>query len=302
MHYEKKALYYGVVINLFSAILGLTFFILTRSQALFLDAFISLILSISTIVSIVISNVINKKDSEKFPLGRYAIENIFLVFRAILMLLIILYTLFEGISTIYMFYQGTLVSDLNIDLIYMIVYCILMTLSCLSITVVYTYFNKKLPVKSEIIRLEITSSLYDGLVTIFATSSLLIFTYVDFFNKIEPIGDSIVVIILSLFYLSIPIKEIIKQIKILSDNRTNQDIEKEVKTYLQEFFPVYKIYDIYCSYSGDVCSIYICLYPESKKDVESLNIDFEKIRKKLYEEYQNAKVILILAKNKLHNL
>lgn len=98
--------------------------------------------------------------------------------------------------------------------------------SCFVITITYTYYDKKSNVPSEIIKIEITSSIYDGLVTLFATASLLIFTYVPVLQKISLIGDSIVAILLSIVYLTIPIKELIKQIKILTDKRENQDIEK----------------------------------------------------------------------------
>ena len=107
--------------------------------------------------------------------------------------------------------------------------------SCFAITITYTYYNKKSNVPSEIIKIEITSSIYDGLVTLFATASLLIFTYVPVLQKISLIGDSIVAILLSIVYLTIPIKELIKQIKILTDKRENQDIEK-IKNYIKDEF------------------------------------------------------------------
>lgn len=302
MNYERRALYFGAGINIFSSIVGITFFIITKSNTLFLDAFISLILSISTVISILVSKILDRKDSEKYPLGNYAIENIFLVFRALLMLFIISYTIFEGTKTIISFFNGTLVSDVSIKMYSMVTYCALMTLACFSITFFYSYYNKKMHGTSEIIKIEIKASLYDGLVTIFATSSLLIFTYIDFFNKIEPIGDSIVVLVLSFFYLSIPIKEIVNQIRILTDKRENQDIEKDIRIYLNTNHNDFNIYDIYCAYSGDVCSIYICLFPQEDMNASEINEKFTIIRQELYQQYSYAKVILLLAKEKLHNL
>lgn len=300
MHYEQKALYFGVGINVFSSVLGIAFFAVTKSQTLFLDGFISLILCISTLISLVVTKIVNQKDSEKYPLGRYAIENVFLVFRAILMLGIITYTLVEGSYTIYSFYNGTLVDDLNINYVTMLIYCALMVGSCLAITITYSHYNRKLETPSEIIKLEITSSIYDGLVTLFATISLLVFTYVPQLEPISPIGDSIVVIILSVLYLIIPIKEIIKQIKILTDKRQNQDIEKEIKNLMNEEFEKFKIYDIYCAYSGDVCSIYICLFPKENLNANEIKEEFSQIRAKLYAQYGNTKVILLLSEMRLH--
>lgn len=302
MHYEQKALYWGVAINVFSALLGLVFFFITKSQTMFLDAFISLILCVSTIISLVVARVVNKKDSEKFPLGRYAIENLFLIFRAILMLGIIAYTLIEGIVTIVHFYEGTLVSDVNINFTYMIIYAALMTGSCVVITVVYSYYNRKLEVPSEIIKIEISSSLFDGLVTLFAASSLLIFTYVPALSSVSKIGDSIVVIILSIGYLILPIKEIIKQIRILTDKRENQDIESEIRKFLNDEYSNFKIYDVYCALSGDVSSIYICLYPKEDLAASEISDEFTSIREELGQEYTHSKVILLLSDSKLHSM
>lgn len=302
MHYEQRALYWGVAINVFSALLGLVFFFITKSQTMFLDAFISLILCVSTIISLVVARVVNKKDSEKFPLGRYAIENLFLIFRAILMLGIIAYTLIEGIVTIVQFYEGTLVSDLNINFTYMIIYAVLMVGSCIVITVTYSHYNRKLEVPSEIIKIEITSSIFDGLVTLFATSSLLIFTYVPALSSISEIGDSIVVIILSVGYLALPIKEIVKQIRILTDKRENQDIESDIRKFLNDEYSNFKIYDVYCALSGDVSSIYICLYPKEDLAASEISDEFTSIREELGQEYTHSKVILLLSDSKLHSM
>ena len=184
----------------------------------------------------------------------------------------------------------------------MIIYCILMVGSCLAITSIYTHYNKKLDTPSEIIKLEIISSIYDGLVTLFATISLLVFTYVPFLEPIQPIGDSIVVIILSCFYMIIPIKEIINQFKILTDKRQNQDIEKKIKKFVYEEFTNFKIYDVYVSYSGDICSIYICLYPINDFKTSEIREEFIEIRQKLYDKYNNPKVMLLLSQQKLHNM
>ena len=302
MHYEQKALYWGVAINVFSALLGLVFFFITKSQTMFLDAFISLILCVSTIISLVIARVVSKKDSEKFPLGRYAIENLFLIFRAILMLGIIAYTLIEGIVTIVHFYDGTLVSDVNINFTYMIIYAVLMVGSCVAINVIYSYYNRKLEIPSEIIKIEITSSIFDGLVTLFAASSLLIFTYVPALSHISEIGDSIVVIILSIGYLILPIKEIVKQIRILTDKRENQDIESEIRKFLNDEYSNFKIYDVYCALSGDVSSIYICLYPKEDLAASEISDEFTSIREELGQEYTHSKVILLLSDSKLHSM
>lgn len=302
MNYEQKALISGVGINLVSSIIGIIYYVITKSQALFLDAFISFILCISTIISLVVTKIINKKDNEKYPLGRYAIENLFLVFRSILMLLIIAYTLINGAITIIYFSLGKLENDLNINFIDLLIYTILMVGSCFLITLIYTYYNNKLKVKSEMISLEIKSSIYDGLVTLFATSSLTLFRYIDVLNPYQEIGDSITVIILSIFYLIMPIKELSKQIKILTDKRNHEQIEKRIKDSIILNYPLFNIYDVYAIYSEEIVSIYICLFPSKTIDSDDIHDYFKEINEFLTSKYPSSKIYLILTKSKLHVL
>ena len=302
MNYEQKALISGVGINLISSIIGIIYYVITKSQALFLDAFISFILCISTLVSLVVSKIINKKDNEKYPLGRYAIENLFLVFRSILMLLIIAYTLINGAITIIYFSLGKLENNLNINFLDLLIYTILMVGSCLLITIIYSFFNKKLDVKSEIITLEIKSSIYDGLVTLFATSSLILFRYIDCLTPYQEIGDSITVIILSLFYLVMPIKELSKQIKVLTDKRNHQKTEKIIKDLIKLRYPIFDIYDVYAIHSEEIVSIYVCLFPSKTIDSNDINNYFKEINDFLTSKYPSSKVYLILTKSKLHTL
>ena len=302
MKYEQKALYWGFATNTFSTVIGVLFFIYTNSKTILLDAAISAILCLSTLISIIVTKVSNKKNSEKYPLGRNSIENIFVIFRTILMLLMIIWSLINGIMTIVNFYNGTLVSEVTIELIPMLIYCFLMTLSCFAITFTYHHYNKKINNSSDILKIEIKAALYDGLVTLFATISLLLFTYIEAFNPIKDIGDSITTIILSIIYLYVPIKELISQIKILIDKRENQEIEQKIKKYLNKNYSSLNIVDIYCSYSSEVVSIYVSLFP--KDDISSIELEelFDKVRNNLYEKYEYSKVILILSHDKIHNL
>mgnify|MGYP000829546228 FL=1 len=177
-NYEFRALIIGVIINLISAIVGFIFFYLTTSMSILLDGLISAILCGSTIVSIFVSNYVNKNDSKKYPFGRYAIENVFLLFRAIMMLGTIIFTILDGALTILDFINNQTIDNFNASNWQLIVYGLSMCGLCLLITLVYSILNKKSQVKSEIIRIEIKASLYDGLVTLVAISSLLLLSLI----------------------------------------------------------------------------------------------------------------------------
>ena len=296
-NYEFRALIIGVIINLISAIVGFIFFYLTTSMSILLDGLISAILCGSTIVSIFVSNYVNKNDSKKYPFGRYAIENVFLLFRAIMMLGTIIFTILDGALTILDFINNQTIDNFNASNWQLIVYGLSMCGLCLLITLVYSILNKKSQVKSEIIRIEIKASLYDGLVTLVAISSLLLFSNIEFLSGIKEIGDSITVIILSIIYLYSPLKELIGQIKILIDRRRFVETEKELINNLQHKFLIFKFNDLYFAFSGDHYQIYISLYPKQ-------NLKSEEITKKfhLLNIYQDSKIYLLLSKEMIHNM
>ena len=284
--YEQKALYYGVGINFYSTFVGFIFFAMTKSASLLLDGLISAVLCFSTVISVFVSK--------------------YLIFRALLMLATIIWTIVDGINVIVSFANGSLVSDLNISMEYLLIYMALMVSSCLAITFTYSYFNKKMIKQegqgSEIVKLEIKASIYDGLVTVVACSSLLIFNYIPFFSPIKDIGDAITSIILSVIYLYTPIKELIRQIKVLTDKRRDVDVEKGLYKELNKEFNNFKYYDIYFSYSGDITSIYITLMPKKDMDFDLINANFSDISNYLYDKYPSSKVFLLLSDKMLHML
>lgn len=271
-------------------------------MSILLDGLISAILCGSTIVSIFVSNYVNKNDSKKYPFGRYAIENVFLLFRAIMMLGTIIFTILDGALTILDFINNQTIDNFNASNWQLIVYGLSMCGLCLLITLVYSILNKKSQVKSEIIRIEIKASLYDGLVTLVAISSLLLFSNIEFLSGIKEIGDSITVIILSIIYLYSPLKELIGQIKILIDRRRFVETEKELINNLQHKFLIFKFNDLYFAFSGDHYQIYISLYPKQNLRSEEITKKFQDIKNHLLNIYQDSKIYLLLSKEMIHNM
>lgn len=302
MNYEKRALFWGIGINAFSTLIGFVFYYITKSQSLLLDTLISFILVISTIISLFVAKGANKEESEKYPLGRWAIENLFLIFRAILMLIIIVYTITEALITFTHFFNGTLVDDLDISIMNMVIYASMMVSSCILINIIYSYYNRKSDRPSPIISIEIKASIYDGLVTLGATSGLVIFYHVPFFQPVKPLGDSIIVTILSLFYMYTPIKELIHQMRILSDKRRYREKEEKIRQNILKDHPDYEIEDVYYSFSGQCYTIYVTLFPKENRTRDTIEKDFEDITSKLKEKEENTKVFLLLSKEKIHNL
>ena len=58
---ELKALRWGLIINICLSIVGIIFYILTKSMSIFLDMIIASVLVVSSIISIYVSKYVNRK-------------------------------------------------------------------------------------------------------------------------------------------------------------------------------------------------------------------------------------------------
>lgn len=211
---ELKALRWGLIINICLSIVGIIFYILTKSMSIFLDMIIASVLVVSSIISIYVSKYVNRKYQTR--VNKFTLENYFLIFRSLLMIIIILFSLVDGISSIISFKNGSFESSFDASNLELGLFCFLMCGGCLLIMGIFIYYYRKLNKKSDMILIEIKAAIFDTLVTFFGVSSLWVFSNISFLNPVKEIGDSITVVFLSLIYLFIPLKEIYQQIKYYS--------------------------------------------------------------------------------------
>ena len=209
--YELRALRSGFIINVCLSIVGLVFYLLTKSMSIFLDMIIASISIVSSMIAILVSKHIHRKYHCK-P-NRFTAENYFLIFRSLFMLVIILYSLIDGIISIISFTNGTFETEFNASNLELGLFCFLMCGGCLLILIIFMYYYRKVNKQSDMILIEIKSAVFDTLVTFFGISSLWIFGNISFLNPIKEIGDSITVIMLSMVYIFIPLKEIFLQLR-----------------------------------------------------------------------------------------
>ncbi len=209
--YELKALRWGFIINACLSVVGIVFYILTNSMSIFLDMIIASVLVVSSIISIYVSKYVEKKYHCK-P-NKFTIENYFLIFRSILMIIIILYSLISGVSSIISFTNGTYETEFEASNLELGLFCFLMCGGCLLIMAIFLYYYKKVNKQSDMILIEIKAAIFDTLVTFFGISSLWIFSNISFLSPVKEIADSITVVMLSIIYIFIPLKEIVTQIK-----------------------------------------------------------------------------------------
>lgn len=299
---EFNSLLVGMILNFIFMILGIVFYARTHSSSMLLDATVSAVLSITTLVSIIVSHNVNKRATSKYPLGRYAIENMFLLFRSMSMIAVVIFSIIEGSVTIFDFYvnKGDVAYDAtNTELV---IYGILTAILGFGITI--TYFVNYLRSKktSEILKLELKGSIYDIMVNTFAIISLLLFANVSFLKELAPIADAIVVIILSIVYACAPSVELVNQVKVLIDKRRFVDEENKLFDYLSDKYKECTFNDIYYNNSGNIINIYVTFTFNENKLYEEIKSVKDAINDYLYNKYPGSKVYLLIDERKIHKL
>jgi len=227
---EIRALWVMVVTNLIMAIAAWVTFELTNSQAILLDGNFSFVLAIATVIAIIISKNKHKK-TPTFPYGNYVYEAAFVLSKGLLILGIVIMAFFQNTVKIIEFLQGEKSESVVLVPIYYYTLFILVLTGALLLF--FNRQNKEMNNKSSMLIVEAESAKIDGILTL-ATG--LVFFLISFITTSSPIdfllyiGDSIIVILISLAMVGIPIK-IIKNAFIelgggtLQNKQEKQEIE-----------------------------------------------------------------------------
>lgn len=296
---ERKALMIGLGLNVFSAVIGILFYLWTSSISIFMDGVISLVLSISTFASMVVVSKRKRKKDSDYPFGRYPLETIFVIMRTVLMMGILIYTAYEASITILRWKEGVS-PDLNLNLVLLISYAMLMTGATVLIYVVYSRAYKKGGCKSPILKVEMVSAVFDALVTLVAITSLIVFKYIPFLEPVSEIGDSITAIILSLFYFYEPVKIFLSQFKVLVGKRTLKEEEKKLREKLSSSFEEIRFYDVYIQDYGSSKSLFVTFYPRDEENVGEVGVFMEDILSFVKKDYPGSPIYLSPVAKMLH--
>ncbi|WP_284487667.1 cation transporter [Sedimentitalea xiamensis] len=195
---ESRSLSVAMWGNLFMAAAGLVAGLLANSSAILLDGLFSLIGFGSALLARRISRRIDAGPDNARPLGYAADEAIFVTFRAISLLGLLLFAVTNAIRNIYNYIGGMIPEPLNFAP--MITYFTGIGLTCALLWSFHYFTWCKTEKSSAILRLEAKAALFDGLITVSAGAGLgAIYLFRDGpLAPIVPVGDSVIVLLLCL--------------------------------------------------------------------------------------------------------
>ncbi len=232
---EHKAIIVAVVANTVMALAAYYFYYLTGSESLLLDGNFSFIAALVSMISVYLSKVKSKR-TETFPFGLYLYESLFVFFKGLILLGIILLAVFQNVSKIIHYLKG----DQLVQVTYgpILIYAISMSLICFGLAIFLTNRYRAANKESSILFVEAKSSILDGIISLALGLSFLFISWIDknsplaFFHSI---GDSILVIVLSLLFLKTPLS-ILKNAFIEIGGGSIQDTSEreEIVSWLKE--------------------------------------------------------------------
>lgn len=202
---EQKALWIGVIANLVMGFAGYYFYYLTSSEALLLDGNFSMIAALVIGVAVFISKIKHKR-SETFPFGLYLYEALFVFFKGLLLLAVILIAVFQNGVKVIHFLGGQDVGQVAYGPI--LYYSIAMMAICFGVSIFFKKQHIATNKESAILLVESKSTMIDGVISAAVGLSFFLISWIPeqgslaFFHSI---GDALLVIILSVAFLKTPL-------------------------------------------------------------------------------------------------
>lgn len=157
---ENRALTVTVLVNAIITAAGVWMYFLTDLKSMFLDGFFSLVALLSALIAVLISKL-SRKTTKYYPHGLYFLEPLYAVFKAVLMIALMIFALSTSSQVAYDYFingEGQIMETAPIP-----AYAVAMTVLCLGLA----FFNHKQYRKtnntSTMLRAESQTNLIDGL-------------------------------------------------------------------------------------------------------------------------------------------
>lgn len=288
---EQKALKRGNILNLIMAFVGIILFIFSKSKAVLIDGLFSFIQFISVMIAIKISKDIETSSRKQYPLGQYSKETLYVLFKSILIIILLVSSIFSSIMTISTFISDpSLIPEVNLNLI--ITNGALMTLLCFALYLIYKHYNKKIENCSEVLKSEAIGANIDAILSLGASVAFILFNVIPFLKPLFPISDAIIVIILTIFFAYQPIQLLRNQISILTYKRIHYKSEQELMSLIEHNYPEIKIYDIFISKLGKFTEIYITLSLSGRFSIDELDEIRHELKKIVNSRITNTQIFI----------
>jgi len=291
--YEQKGIIGGIIVNILVGIAGIFVYQITRIDAIFLDAYFTILGVISGIVAIIISKQ-SKRTSKAFPHGKFILEPLYAIFKSILTIFLLVYTATNvTIKAISYFYYG-IGEKMNFGPI--IPYEMITILLGIFLIWFYHKQNEKTKQTSTILLAETKNTIIDTLMSAgIGVGSILLLLIKEGtpFEFLLYTGDFFITILIVFLAIKEPIV-VLKNgfIELANGVVTNEDTKQKIEKIVQENLPEdMEIKNCHIHKTG--MSFRILVHIDTQTDhinINELSEKSQKIKEELSNHYEHVRV------------
>jgi len=275
---EQQVLRLAIYGNIFFTVAGLGFALYTNSQAVLLDGVFSAIALVLAVITLYISRLLQSPGNDEYPFGYAVFEPLLNLAKGLIIGVVMLVSILRAIDTL-------LAGGESIRVGGVLIYAVTATLACLGIAL---YMRGKAADGGwPLVEVEVKNWFMDAVISgAVAGSFLLVWllqgTAADpWLNYVDPV----LVILIALFFLSIPFGIIRENWAQLAGNAPPDDIAEPVRRIIDEVLPMFGISKTKLRHARfgrmDYVQLYIILDNAQAQAFDALKMD--EIRNALYQ-------------------
>lgn len=276
METESYLLKISTLGTLFFAVLGIAWGWTVKSEMILFDGMYSLGGVILSLLALMGSIYINKKDYEKYPFGKKMIEPLIVIIKSLAIFIMCIYSLTGSIKD--------LINGGNeVQYGYALIYALISTLGC---GIAYFFLKKKgKAINSSLVNVESSQWLMDTLLSMgvlvgFLIANIIKHTEFIWFNRYL---DPLMVIICSSVFIKMPIKSFGDGLKELLEFKADDSITLEIDKLVEGIEREYNFEDTITrvSKTGNDLRIEIDFIYNEESNIKALD-EMDSLREKIF--------------------
>lgn len=262
--------------TLFFAVLGIAWGWTVKSEMILFDGMYSLGGVILSLLALMGSIYINKKDYENYPFGKRMIEPLIVIIKSLAIFIMCIYSLTGSIKEL-------IAGGNEVQYGYALIYALISTLGC---GIVYFFLKKKgKAINSSLVNVESSQWLMDTLLSLgvlvgFLIANIIKHTEFIWFNKYL---DPLMVIVCSSVFIKMPIKSFSDGLKEILEFKADDSITLEIDKLVEGIEREYNFEEAITrvSKTGNDLRIEIDFIYNEESNIKALD-EMDRLREKIF--------------------
>jgi len=276
METESYLLKISTLGTLFFAVLGIAWGWTVKSEMILFDGMYSLGGVILSLLALMGSIYINKKDYENYPFGKRMIEPLIVIIKSLAIFIMCIYSLTGSIKEL-------IAGGNEVQYGYALIYALISTLGC---GIVYFFLKKKgKAINSSLVNVESSQWLMDTLLSLgvlvgFLIANIIKHTEFIWFNKYS---DPLMVIVCPSLFIKMPIKSFSDGLKEILEFKADDSITLEIDKLVEGIEREYNFEEAITrvSKTGNDLRIEIDFIYNEESNIKALD-EMDSLREKIF--------------------